>query len=89
MGVDTCRNITGRHRISIIWYFGVHLPVIYGEAIQNALRRLLQEIIALSGEIMALDFIEKSSEFNTCLSAEIVSYSASPCTLPSIPEDDM
>lgn len=57
MGVDACHIITGSHRILLIWYFGVHLPVIYGKAIQNVLGRLLQEIITRSGEITALKIV--------------------------------
>ncbi|KAG1821962.1 heterokaryon incompatibility protein-domain-containing protein [Suillus subaureus] len=41
---------------SLFGIFGVHLPVIYGEKRQNALGRLLQEIIAHSGDITALDW---------------------------------
>lgn len=59
MGVDACHIITGSHRILLIWYFGVHLPVIYGKATQNALGRFLQEIINItrSGEITALKIV--------------------------------
>lgn len=57
MGVDVCHNTTGSHRILLIWYFGVHLPFIYGKAIHNALGRLLQKIITRSGEIMALKIV--------------------------------
>ncbi|KAG1786303.1 uncharacterized protein HD556DRAFT_1539637 [Suillus plorans] len=34
-------------RVLVIWYLRVHLPVIYGEKKQNALGRLLQEIVWL------------------------------------------
>ncbi|KAG1858585.1 hypothetical protein C8R48DRAFT_775022 [Suillus tomentosus] len=40
---------------SLFGIFGVHLPVIYGEKKQNALGRLLQEIVARSGDITSLD----------------------------------
>ncbi|KAG0706091.1 hypothetical protein DFH29DRAFT_1025833 [Suillus ampliporus] len=50
---------------SLFGIFGVHLPVIYGETKQNALGRLLQEIIAQSGDITALDWVGKSSQFNS------------------------
>jgi hypothetical protein len=71
---------------SLFGIFGAHLPVIYGEKKQNALGRLLQEIVARSGEISALDWIGKSSEFNSCLPADISSYKALPSTLPSLSE---
>jgi hypothetical protein len=63
---------------SLFGIFGVHLPVIYGEKKQNALGRLLQEIIAHSGDITALDWVGKSSEFNSCLPADITSYEVPP-----------
>jgi hypothetical protein len=74
---------------SLFGIFGVHLAVIYGEKKQNALGRLLQEIVARSGDITALDWVGKSSEFNSCLPADITSYEVAPCTLPSPSEDDI
>ncbi|KAG1883492.1 hypothetical protein F4604DRAFT_294714 [Suillus subluteus] len=74
---------------SLFGIFGVHLPVIHGENRQNALGRLLQEIIAHSGDITALDWVGQSSNFNSCLPAEISSYKALLCTLPPLPEQDM
>ncbi|KAG1796589.1 hypothetical protein EV424DRAFT_1594776 [Suillus variegatus] len=68
---------------SLFGIFHVHLPVIYGEKRQNALGRLLQEIIAHSGDITPLDWIGKASEFNSCLPADITSYKASPSELTS------
>jgi len=74
---------------SLFGIFDVHLPVIYGEKKQNALGRLLQEIIAQSGDISCLDWVGKSSEFNSCLPANITSYAATPFVPPSLSEDDM
>ncbi|KAG0699935.1 heterokaryon incompatibility protein-domain-containing protein [Suillus ampliporus] len=74
---------------SLFGIFGIHLPVIYGEAKQNALGRLLQEIVAQSGDITALDWVGKSSEFNSCLPADISSYKAPSSTLPSLSEAEM
>ncbi|OAX37566.1 hypothetical protein K503DRAFT_226905 [Rhizopogon vinicolor AM-OR11-026] len=74
---------------SLFGIFGVHLPVIYGEKKQNALGRLLQEIVARSGDISALDWVGKSSDFNSCLPADISSYKALPSTLPSLSEDQI
>ncbi|KAG0705636.1 hypothetical protein DFH29DRAFT_996722 [Suillus ampliporus] len=74
---------------SLSGIFGVRLGVDYGEKKQNALGRLLQEIIAQSGDITALDWVGKSSEFNSCLPADITSYEAPPCKLPSPSEDEI
>ncbi|KAG0702651.1 hypothetical protein DFH29DRAFT_492432 [Suillus ampliporus] len=74
---------------SLFGIFGVHLPVIYGEKKQNALGRLLQEIVAHSGDITALDWVGQSSNFNSCLPADIASYKAPPSVQPSMPEDEM
>ncbi|KAG1896281.1 uncharacterized protein F5891DRAFT_983627 [Suillus fuscotomentosus] len=79
MGVDACHHGGGRHR----------LPIMYGEKKQKALGRLLQEIIAESGDITVLDWVGTSSQFNSCLPADIASYEAPPYTLPSISEDEM
>ncbi|KAG2139824.1 uncharacterized protein EDB93DRAFT_1252946 [Suillus bovinus] len=71
---------------SLFGIFSVHLPVIYGEKKQNALGRLLQEIVARSGDITVLDWIGQPSEFNSCLPAYITSYATPPRTLPSLSE---
>ncbi|KAG1893834.1 uncharacterized protein F5891DRAFT_985470 [Suillus fuscotomentosus] len=49
---------------SLFGIFSIHLPVIYGEKRRNTLGRLLQEIIAHSGDIAALDWLGQSSNFN-------------------------
>ncbi|KAG2337096.1 hypothetical protein BDR05DRAFT_970635 [Suillus weaverae] len=74
---------------SLFGIFGVSLPVIYGEKRQKALGRLLQEVVAQSGDISALDWVGQSSEFNSCLPADITSYKAPPYTLLSLSEDDI
>ncbi|OJA19035.1 hypothetical protein AZE42_08183, partial [Rhizopogon vesiculosus] len=75
---------------SLFGIFGVHLSPIYGEKKENALGRLLQEIIAQSGDITSLDWVGKSSTFNSCLPASITSYGAPPSALPSpLSEDEM
>ncbi|KAG1852354.1 heterokaryon incompatibility protein-domain-containing protein [Suillus tomentosus] len=74
---------------SLFGIFGVNLPVIYGEKRQKALGRLLQEVVAQSGDISALDWVGQSSEFNSCLPADITSYKAPPYTLPPLSEDDI
>ncbi|KAG2366250.1 hypothetical protein BDR07DRAFT_1396541 [Suillus spraguei] len=74
---------------SLFGIFGITLPVIYGENKQNALGRLLQEIVARSGDITVLDWIGQSSEFNSCLPAHITSYTTPPRILASLSEDDI
>jgi hypothetical protein len=74
---------------SLFGIFGIQLPIMYGEKKQKALGHLLQEIIAVSGDITALNWVEKSSEFNSCLPADITSYDTPLHTLTSISEDEM
>jgi len=74
---------------SLFGIFGVNLAVIYGEKKQKTLGRLLQEVIAQSGDISALDWVGQSSEFNSCLPADIPSYKTPPYTLPSLSEDEI
>ncbi|KAG0709869.1 WD40-repeat-containing domain protein [Suillus ampliporus] len=74
---------------SLFGIFGVQLPILYGEHKQNALGRLLQEIVARSGDITALDWVGQPSQFNSCLPANISSYAAPPLTLSSLSEDEI
>jgi hypothetical protein len=74
---------------SLFGIFGVRLPVDYGEKQDKALGRLLQEIMARSGDITGLDWVGKSSEFNSCLPVSITSYQTPPYKLPLLPEDEM
>ncbi|KAG1738271.1 heterokaryon incompatibility protein-domain-containing protein [Suillus lakei] len=74
---------------SLFGIFGTQLPILYGENRQNALGRLLQEIVARSGDITALDWVGQPPEFNSCLPADITSYAAPPCLLPSLSEDEI
>ncbi|KAG2128626.1 uncharacterized protein EDB93DRAFT_168427 [Suillus bovinus] len=74
---------------SLFGIFGVRLPVDYGEKLDTALGRLLQEIVARSGDITGLDWVGKASEFNSCLPASITSYKAPPYKLPLLPEDEI
>ncbi|KAG2362818.1 hypothetical protein BDR07DRAFT_1460684 [Suillus spraguei] len=85
------RDTTREEDIAYLQFgiFGIHIPVIYGEKRQNALGRLLQYIIAHSGDITALDWVGQSSNFNSCLPTNISSYKALPYTLPSLCERDM
>ncbi|KAG2747698.1 TPR-like protein, partial [Suillus brevipes Sb2] len=74
---------------SLFGIFDVRLSVDYGEKQDKALGRLLQEIVARSGDITGLDWVGKSSAFNSCLPASITAYEAPPCKLPSVPEDEI
>jgi hypothetical protein len=74
---------------SLFGIFDVRLPLDYGEKQDKALGRLLQEIVARSGDITGLDWVGKSSAFNSCLPASITSYQVPPCKLPLLPEDEM
>jgi len=74
---------------SLCGTLGVHLSPIYGEKKQNALGRLLQEIVAQSGDISCLDWVGKSSEFNSCLPASITAYADPPFMLQSLSENEM
>ncbi|KAG1799729.1 uncharacterized protein HD556DRAFT_1525032 [Suillus plorans] len=74
---------------SLFGIFKVRLPVDYGENKEFALGRLLQDIVAQSGDITALNWVGQSSEFNSCLPADISSYNTPPHTLPSLSEDQI
>jgi hypothetical protein len=74
---------------SLFGIFGVQLPLIYGEGKQSALGRLLQEIVARSCDITALDWVGQSSQFNSCLPADISSYKAPPHIVPPLSEDQI
>ncbi|KAG1734839.1 hypothetical protein EDB19DRAFT_2026395 [Suillus lakei] len=67
---------------SLFGIFNITLPVIYGEKKSN-------EIVAQSGDITVLDWVGQPSEFNSCLPADIISYIAPPCALPSLSEDEI
>ena len=57
---------------------------------EDALGLLLQEIVHRERDAKAvLDWIGKSSQFNSCLPAQILAYQDSPYTPPPIPENVM
>ncbi|KAG0695049.1 hypothetical protein DFH29DRAFT_287134 [Suillus ampliporus] len=74
---------------SLFGIFSIEIPIFYGEKKQKALGRLLQEIVARSGDITALDWVGQSSEFNSCLPADISSYAlpAQPLIPSPLSED--
>ncbi|KAI5999477.1 hypothetical protein EDD15DRAFT_2128445, partial [Pisolithus albus] len=59
---------------SLFGIFALHLPVLYGESAENALGRLLAEIISLSGDTSILDWVGEASQFHSCFPAYITSY---------------
>ncbi|KAI5994944.1 hypothetical protein F5J12DRAFT_929406 [Pisolithus orientalis] len=63
---------------SLFGIFEVQLPVLYGESEENALGRLLAEIISRSGDVTVLDWVGKPSSFNSCLPANLAPYHVSP-----------
>ncbi|KAI6159792.1 hypothetical protein EDD17DRAFT_1609443 [Pisolithus thermaeus] len=67
---------------SLFGIFDIHLPVLYGESAENALGRLLAEIISQSGDISVLDWVGKRSRFHSCFPARIASYRTLPLPSP-------
>ncbi|KAI6024268.1 hypothetical protein EDC04DRAFT_281097 [Pisolithus marmoratus] len=65
---------------SLFGIFRVHLPVLYGESVENALGRLLAEIISQSGDISVLDWVGEASSFHSCFPANLIPYQMVPCT---------
>ncbi|KAI5982677.1 hypothetical protein EDC04DRAFT_3150711 [Pisolithus marmoratus] len=68
---------------SLFGIFNIHLPVLYGESAENALGRLLAEIISQSGDISVLDWVGEASPFHSCFPAHITLLSST--TIVSIP----
>ena len=66
---------------SLFGVFGLHLPVLYGESAENALGRLLVNVISQSGDTSVLDWVGQSSAFHSCLPATIVPYQSLPSQL--------
>ena len=69
---------------SLFGIFSVFLPIIPGESVENALTRLLGEIISQSGDISVLDWVGKASRFHSCFPEGIDSYQTVPF-LPTTP----
>ncbi|KAI6143274.1 hypothetical protein BKA82DRAFT_2435625 [Pisolithus tinctorius] len=63
---------------SLFGVFNIHLPILYGESAENALGRLLVEVIGQSGDISILDWTGRASPFNSCFPAHITSYQKPP-----------
>ena len=67
---------------SLFGVFGLHIPVLYGESVGNALGRLLAEVISKSGETSILDWVGQSSAFHSCFPAAITPYRTLPSQYP-------
>ena len=63
---------------SLFGVFGLHIPVLYGESVGNALGRLLAEVISKSGETSILDWVGKPSTYHSCFPATITPYQFLP-----------
>ncbi|KAH7904324.1 hypothetical protein BJ138DRAFT_934634 [Hygrophoropsis aurantiaca] len=74
---------------SLVGIFDVTLIVNYGEKKQKALGRLLEAIVSRSGDVTALDWAGRSSEYNSCLPADITVYEAAACAPPFIRREEM
>ena len=67
---------------SLFGIFNVFLSINPGESVENALARLLGEIISQSGDISVLDWVGKASGIHSCFPAGIESYGPLPPILP-------
>ncbi|KAI6099232.1 heterokaryon incompatibility protein-domain-containing protein [Pisolithus croceorrhizus] len=63
---------------SLFGIFKIYLPVLYGESVENALGRLLAEIISQSGDISVLQWVGEASSFHSCFPASITPYREAP-----------
>ena len=68
---------------SLFGIFDLHLPVMYGESAENALGRLLGEVISRSGDTSILDWVGQSSKFHSCFPTTIAPYQTLSFQLPS------
>ena len=69
----------------LLGVFSLHIPVLYGESAENALGRLLAEVISKSGDTSILDWVGQSLVFHRCFPATIIPYEAPPLSLPDLP----
>ena len=70
---------------SLMGVFSLHIPVLYGESAENALGRLLAEVLSKSGDTSILDWVGQSSAFHSCFPATITPYQTLPLSLPDLP----
>ena len=69
---------------SLLGVFSLHIPVLYGESAENALRHLLGEVISKSGDTSILDWVGQSSAFHSCFPATITPYQTLTVSLPDL-----
>ncbi|KAI5980614.1 hypothetical protein EDC04DRAFT_3152250 [Pisolithus marmoratus] len=69
---------------SLFGIFNLRLPIMYGEPAEQALARLLGEVISRSGDISVLDWVGEASSFNSCFPAHIASYRSLPSPPPQL-----
>ena len=69
---------------SLLGVFSLHIPVLYGESAENALGRLLAEVISKSGDTSILDWVGQPSVFHSCFPATITPYQTLPLSLPDV-----
>ena len=74
---------------SLFGIFNIYLPVIPGETAENALGRLLFEIISQSGDISVLDWVGEASAFHSCFPARIALYRTPPGLPPTSHKNDL
>ena len=73
---------------SLIGNFKSDIRPDYGEG-YAALGHLLEEVVARSGEVTVLDWIGRSSPYNSCLPASLSVYHRPPSTSPVVEEANM
>lgn len=73
---------------SLFGIFDLHLPVLYGEAEEKALGRLLEQVISQSGDTSGLDWVGKASSYHSCFPARIESYRSPPSVQPKMSDID-
>ncbi|KAI6042936.1 hypothetical protein EDC04DRAFT_3088299 [Pisolithus marmoratus] len=74
---------------SLFGIFKIHLPILYGETAENALGRLLAEIISQSGDISVLDWVGDASSYHSCFPVRISPYQPLPPLLPTQPNAEI
>jgi len=67
---------------SLLGIFNLHIPVLYGESEENALGRLLAEVISKSGDTSILDWVGQPSSFHSCFPATLTPYQTFPPSQP-------
>lgn len=77
-----CTTLPEDMAYSLFGIFNIHLPILYGESVEQALARLLGEIISRSGDISVLEWVGEPSPFHSCFPASITSYKTLPCPSP-------